>query len=42
MKKLSFLLLLMITAVLVLAACGNKDKENETNHEGKTSSALSG
>ncbi|WP_075618708.1 amino acid ABC transporter substrate-binding protein [Paenisporosarcina indica] len=33
MKKISYLLLIMITAVLVLAACGGKDKGNEEGNE---------
>ena len=33
MKKFSVLLLLIMTAVLVLAACGSKEKENEGSHD---------
>jgi len=42
MKKFSYLLLLIITAVFVLAACGNKDKENEghENHDENASGDL--
>ena len=42
MKKISYLLLLMIAAVLVLAACGSKDKETNEDHENHNESGSAG
>lgn len=38
MKKFSYLLLLIISAVLVLAACGGKENENEGSNENQNES----